>query len=320
MIILWRLIKTTWQNIVRQGLTNLVAFSIITLIFWFLNILIFANLFQKVAVEEVSQKLDLPLEFTAEVEDFQVESLKSLLQQNFPAIRELTFISAEEAFTNFLISFNQKNQELASWIAEYSPESPLPATLIVAVDVRAQAEILEFLRASRFANALNLDITEGPLAKLAATKILAFEKTLNKIFLIALVIFSLLAEIIILAVLRLTLLSRGPEITLARLVGATRNFIRLPFFLEGLILGCTAIAAGVLIFNFMLQQLDPSIFGGQIFGGFSDFFVKARLNFETNFSLIFGWQVLTGALIGGLASIFATRRFLRREIILQEKF
>lgn len=310
MTILWRLIKTTGQNIARHLLTNLVAFGIIALIFCFLNLLIFANFFQQVTVEAVSTKLDLALEFNLPIEEWQVKSLETELQKNFPEIRQLTFISGEQAFSNFLASF--QNSELADWLIEYSPTSPLPATLIVAVEARFHEVILEFLRASRFANLLNLNSPESPLAELAATKILAFEKTLNKIFLVALIVFSLMAEIIIIAVLRLTLTSRGAEITIARLVGATRNFIRFPFFLEGLILGCAAIMAGALVFKIVLAQIEPG--GFQLLGGFSHFFLQARLSFESNFSLILGWQILIGALIGILASFLATHRFLRSEI------
>ncbi|MCI5222675.1 MAG: FtsX-like permease family protein, partial [Candidatus Electrothrix sp. AR4] len=50
----------------------------------------------------------------------------------------------------------------------------------------------------------------------------------------------------------LTLLTRQKELELLRLVGATDNYIRVPFFLEGAILGLLGSASGYYFFGLVL--------------------------------------------------------------------
>ena len=108
--------------------------------------------------------------------------------------------------------------------------------------------------------------------------------------------FAVVAVIIIGATIRMTVLARGKEISIMRLVGATDGFIRLPFLIEGfakgvlggiLAIGLTWVAASVLE-----RYLD-----------FRALFFDDRL-------LAFG--VAGGALIGFLGSAFAVGRQLRR--------
>jgi cell division transport system permease protein len=64
---------------------------------------------------------------------------------------------------------------------------------------------------------------------------------------------------------RLTLLSRQQELELLRLVGATNNYIRMPFLLEGALQGLLGASCGIaallLLFNWIkLQFAGPATF------------------------------------------------------------
>lgn len=107
--------------------------------------------------------------------------------------------------------------------------------------------------------------------------------------------FAIVSIIIIGSTIRIIVLARAREISIMRLVGATNNFIRLPFLLEGFLQG---ILGGLLALG-LTWVTSAAI---------SEAFFKTAF-FEP---LQAAAGVLCGALIGLLGSGFAVGRHLRR--------
>lgn len=317
MIILKRILRTTTQNIFRHWLTSLTAILVITLLFLLLNGLIFANFVQGSALATINEKLDLALTFISEPDDFQVSTIRGELIKEFPEIRKINFIPADIAFTNFLNNFRKNNQILADWLAENSRKSPLPNMLIISADAGLHGPIKDFLAASRFAKFLDLKSTaSGALATKATEKVLMLDRTLRQASLLAIITFTLLAILIIVAVLRLAIFSRATEIAIMRLTGATKQFIRLPFILEGIVFGVLAVLLGSAIFLFLLTRFDLTAFSGGLYGGLGDLLALALSDYRSGFSLLVGWQIIGAIMVGILASYLATQRYLRKALIL----
>lgn len=113
-------------------------------------------------------------------------------------------------------------------------------------------------------------------------------------------ILSLSSLLIISNTIRLTIYSRKEEIEIMRLVGATESFIRIPFYLEGIVQGFTAgIIAMILwrlVYMAVLVKLDFTL--GALGG--------ARLEFlPLRYSMA---MVCGGALLGFLGSLTALGR------------
>lgn len=100
---------------------------------------------------------------------------------------------------------------------------------------------------------------------------------------------------------RLALYARAEEIQIMQLVGATSSFIKMPFFLEGVLQGLlgTGVAVGLLygLFSFLRTWLRPMV------ELFVDLSFLQFLPPQAVASLILG-----GALLGGLGSIVSLRR------------
>ena len=318
MILLLRVLRMAAQNIYRNGLTSAVAILIITLLFALFNGILFASAFQKTALDLVNSRLDLALNFVKPANEFQVSLVESDLRETFPEIREVNFISSEQAFVNFVKNFGKANRQLSMWLQTNTEESPLPATLVISANAEIHGEIIKFLNNNRYGELFNLNApATGTLVTQAAYKIISLDRTLSKISFAATLIFSALAILIIIAVLRLAIFSRGMEIGIMRLVGATKQFIRLPFILEGVFFGFAASIIGTVIFFFGLSRLNSMAFSDGIYGSFGEILSAAIGNFNNSFGLILGWQILAAITIGTLASLIATHRYLvSREIIL----
>lgn len=108
-------------------------------------------------------------------------------------------------------------------------------------------------------------------------------------------ILALAMALIISNTLRMMLLARADEIHLMRLMGAKEWFVRMPFILEGMLLGAVAgIAAWVLLWPLLIgtgewlemMQVDlnmwglllPQLFGGALVGAFGALVATARVN------------------------------------------
>lgn len=107
----------------------------------------------------------------------------------------------------------------------------------------------------------------------------------------------------ILNAVRVAMYARRGEISVMRLLGATRGFIRMPHVLEGLMVGFTAAALSLallvpayLSMARRVQQLAP------VFPVVTD---------EKTLVPLLGGVALLGILIGLLGSLFATQRYLR---------
>ncbi len=193
------------------------------------------------------------------------------------------------------------HQETATWLHGWLEggavdESELLRSLPGTVEVTPGAEAGEFLysdiadEARRWGASLN----RGELHLVQAQRWLADVERL--LWLITLVLVLAMA-IIISNTLRMTLLARADEIQLMRLLGANEWFVRMPFILEGMLLGAGAgllawvllwplilgasgwfAALGVSLNGFIL--LAPMVFGGGIAGSFGAWIATMRLSNE----------------------------------------
>lgn len=104
---------------------------------------------------------------------------------------------------------------------------------------------------------------------------------------------------------KITIIARRREIKIMRLVGATNNFIRWPFFLEGLILGVLGSILPIILISIAYYRaydyLGPKLQGT---------FIKV-LPVDPFVYQVSGILILMGALIGVWGSVMSVRKFLK---------
>jgi cell division transport system permease protein len=105
-------------------------------------------------------------------------------------------------------------------------------------------------------------------------------------------------------VIRLNVFARQGEIEILRFVGATNAFIRLPFLLEGVILGIlgSALSLGLL---YLFVVLFP-LYLGHSLGALQEIINFRYLSLSQALSMVIG-----GILMGGLGSLSSLSRFLK---------
>ncbi len=129
-------------------------------------------------------------------------------------------------------------------------------------------------------------------------------KIVTGVILILLVIISIF---IISNTIKLTVHARRKEISIMKYVGATNNFIRWPFIVEGMIIGILASAISIVIVGGAYSILAEQAVNAQ--------FIKtiglSLVNFKDMISSIIFVYMLLGIGIGALGSVISMRKYLK---------
>lgn len=206
----------------------------------------------------------------------------------------LTYISSEEALGSYVARVGGSSQ-----LYQDLPEDLLPARYSVSVEdidmLRETAEQVEEMEGISHIS-MALSVAEG----FSATK-----KTCLSIAAFLLVVLLLVSVFIITNSIRLAMKGREEEIAVMKMVGATNNFVRGPFVVEGTVLGVLSGAAAFGLeygFYTVIQTIMDSY-------RFSEMFYVIR--FERIKLLILLVYLGCGLLMGIFSSMVAIRRLLK---------
>ncbi len=297
MIILRRVlyfIREAWQNIKSSLLTNLVAVFTISLaltIFSFF-VIFFVNMGN--VLDAFGAQVQV---ITYLKDDLMPEGISSVKEKvgSFKEVESVNHVSKERAIQIFRDEL--KGQK---GILDGLGANPLPASF--------EINLKKPFRNSSGVNALVTrlkgldgidDIQYGQEWVDRFSAFLNFFKAGG--FIVGLFLF--IATIFIISnTIRLTVYARRDEIEIMRLVGATETFIRVPFFIEGLLEGLSGavLALGIIYAGkYILLNNVPASFAGLINIPFS----------TSDFMLIL---LSSGAAIGLFGSFVSLGRFLRQ--------
>ena len=215
--------------------------------------------------------------------------------QSLDGVEDLQFIPKAEALSRLKTQMQHQSSLL-----ENLAENPLPDS----VEIRMTATAESWQRIASLAVQIEM-LTQVQEVEYGQRWIGRFIHLFNLFRLAGYAmgaLFSMAAIFIVANTIRLVIYSRREEVEIMRLVGATDNFIKIPFYFEGLIQGAlgAAVGLGILYLGFFFvaanveQELLPGIFQLQ-------FIPPAILG-----------QILLGSmLVGWLGCYISLKQFLK---------
>lgn len=245
------LFREAWANMRTNRMTTVVA--ILTTAFTLACVGIFLLLY--VNLRSAAGWLQEDIKIIVYLEDRATRDGTAELEAKLKSDRMVAgalFISKEEALKEFRAQFPSD-----SHLLEGLGENPLPASFVVTLSsafrspdgVKRWAE-----RVQTMPDVAKVDYNQEWIDALAAV--------VRYIELAAIgvgVILSAAAVTIIGNTIRLALFSRREEIEILRLIGATRAFIRIPYVLEGAVLGACGSALSLVILKFGFELFRQQI-------------------------------------------------------------
>ena len=216
-----------------------------------------------------------------------------------PEVEKIKYVSKDEALERFRESL--KGQ---AGILDGLNTNPLPASIEISLkpEFRTPTSIEKFVDSLKAYAAVE-DVQYG---QEWVEKFSAFISGL-KVLVLAVGGFLLIVSVFIISnTIKLTVFSRREELEILGLVGATDNYIRAPFLIEGAIYGAlsSVIALGILFLFYLVLRNKFSVSISTLMGGFDFRF----LSFAAVISVLIG-----GILIGILGSIISVAQFMEHK-------
>lgn len=214
-----------------------------------------------------------------------------------PLVKEANFVSNQDA----LKRFEEKFPELLEVIKNLE-HNPLPASFEATLNESAASSEL----ISKFIEKMKgyPGIDDAQYNKEWIERMYSFSRLAKTVGFFLGGILILASFFIVSNVIKLNVFARKDEIGILRLVGATNTFIRIPFLLEGMILGITGGILTLILLFFLIRFLP--LYLGPTLGVLNEIINFRYLSLSQALSII-----VSGGVIGFIGSISSLARFLR---------
>jgi len=237
----------------------------------------------------VKKEVIVKVYFAPGATDAQIRSVNTTLDAEPRFVKQVAFVSKEEALSRMQKRYPQLVKNLAG--------NPLPASLEV---TPTHAEFADDIERSLIPHPAGVDrINYG---KKTANRIISVATVIEIVFISAVIILLIASTLLIANTIRLSIFARRREIEVMKLVGATNWFVRGPFMLEGLLEGFVGALAAVVLLLLGKQIAMPAILGH-----FTTSDDVQALSFWLNAMIL----LLVGLLLGAAGSGLTLHRFLR---------
>lgn len=287
-----RSLRTAFSNIRRSPYQALVAFIMMSLTFFIIYCFVIVLIGSNIALRYLETRPQVTAFFTVNTPMEKVQAAAEAMKAK-DYVASVKVVTNDDALTLFQEQ-NQKDQLLLQLVTA----DILPSSIEVsAKDIQSLPQIRDDV--GKLEN-----IDEVVYQKDVIENLTAWTKSIRLagISISAVLLFVTLLFVSIILSLRVAM--KRNEISIMRLLGASSWFIRGPFLFEGLLYGSIGSLIGWVGMFILLLYLSPSLlkfFGSMIVFPFPVWILLALL----------GGGILTGIILGTIASFFAVKRFIR---------
>jgi cell division transport system permease protein len=296
-----RVIKFSIQDIYRNIWLSLVTVIILILSLFTINMLLIVKVIGDTAVTAIKDKIDINLFIKSDAAEDKILALKAQVS-NLDDVKEVTYISKAQALENFKAKHTDNPEVLEA--LKVLGTNPLTPTLVI-----KPKNLDNFDNLSNKLNAIDDPIIESRNFTNYKTMLGKINFITGKVYdtgLVLSAIFIIISILVIYNSARVAMYTHRREITIMRLVGASKKFIQMPFLLSSIFYTLIGVLVIMGIFFPFLHLLQPYL---------EAFFVGYNVNlvnyFYSHALVIFGTQFAVAALINLVASYIAVRKYAK---------
>ncbi len=280
-----------WQGFWRNAMMSLAATATVVLMLVLLSGLFIVLTGLNSGIDFIESKVGVTAEL---VDDLSVAGRDALVAdiQSMAGVKNVTYVSPDEAFRRLQESFRQQGKELDTG----GKKPKLQATLEIE------------LTNPSFASSVGATLGEQPQVTKITTqqeqvdKLLGIINVIRTAGLVAVGLVGLTVLFMIVNTIRIAVYSRANEIEIMRLVGASDPFIRWPFILEGIMCGLVGALLAIVLVAIVWDPIQPVMFN--VF--------RLPLSVGSQFLATLSTILLSvGVGVGALGSWISTRSYLK---------
>ena len=291
----FRSLRDAFKSVVRNFSLSLASITCITITLIIIASALLLSENVKNFTDEIEKDVTVVAFLESDVKDDTRENFETSLKKNLN-VETFEYKSKDEVKEEMA----KENKTFSSVLSEWDDASnPLKDTYTIKVrDVKSIGKTAKEIEGTDGVNSVQYG--EGLVEKLVGV----FD-AIEKITYIAALALIIVTVFLIINTIKLTIFSRKREIGIMRLVGASNSRIKLPFVIEGIILGMIGSIIPILVVVFGYTGLYD-YFGGVLFSPVIK--LVSPMPFVVNTSLII---LGIGMVVGMVGSARAVRRYIK---------
>ncbi len=300
-----RALRFALQNAKRNLWLSIVTTIIIAVAVFSISLVSALNVIGHQALQSVEQRVDVTVELKADTTEDQGQALVSRVKA-LPQVAAVTYTSKTAA----LDAFKQTHKDDANiqQLLSQLTDNPLPASITIkAQHIGDFDSIVKFLNQDENAKIVADSTRDFKDSQLVIDRLTNITNRVRDIGVAVSSVFALLSLIVVINTIRIAIYTHREEIGIMRLVGASDNFIRLPFILESLMYSLIGAGIAAVAMIMLWQGASPALH--QFF--FKDTTVGVAGLLGSNFWSVIGLQFIGALVLSTMSAFVATRRYLK---------
>ena len=287
-------IKSIWRN--RMMSFASFCIMLVSLLMVGMSVLITINLTR--VISGIEGKSEVVVQIKDEVDEAGIKGLEDQLNK-VPNIDTVEFYSKDKAWKNMLEDMTEEEKSFF----QYADDNPLPNTFKVTVkDIKKMNETT-----TQIETFTGVESTKSPTA--FADVLISLRRVVTVVSGAIILALIIVCMIIISNTTRASVFTRRKEINIMKYVGATNGFIRIPFFIEGMVVGILAAVCALFLTQFAYNGIFNIV--NDDFQIWNVLGIKSLYSFKQMFWYIAGAYVLAGAIIGAVGTSISTSKHLK---------
>lgn len=287
-----RHVKTAFLNIFRHLAMSLSAASAVTITLVLLAVFLVLAGNISLFTSSIEEDLSIHAVLSTDIkEEADIQSIEKEIQ-SIDGVKQVRYSTPEEELELYI---EEQGEEFAMFRGE---ENPLTGAFFITV--KKADQIASITKQVQQVAGIRQAVYGGT----SVSDMINMLNTVRFGGMIFIVLLALLALFLISNSIKMTIYARNREISIMRNVGATNGYIKVPFMLEGMIIGFIGSLIPCLITYFGYRYLFD-VMGGQIFSNM--FSLQPVMPFTLEICAIL---IVAGMLVGLFGSFFSTTKYL----------
>ncbi len=253
-------------------------------------------------VKEVEGSQGIQVFLNADETDEQVkelgEKIRNIEVNGTKAVNTVVHKTKEDALNTMKERFKEKQDLLSTFEGDNNIFSE--SYVVTLTDLNLSQDVQDQI--SKFENVKKITSKEQTV-----TTLINLANGIKIVTGVILLLLIFISVFIIANTIKLTVHARRKEISIMKYVGATNNFIRWPFIVEGMIIGIMASAISIVIVGIVYNIIADNLVNSQ----FMKLINMSLVSFGDMFNSIIITYMLLGIGIGAFGSIISMRKYLK---------
>ena len=291
-------IQQGFKNIIRNSMFSLASMATMAACIFMFGIFYILVFNVNAMVQDAEESVAITVFFDEGLSEEQIKEIGKEVGKR-TEVRDMVFVSAEEAWESFKEVYFEGNEEYAEGFSE-NPLANSANYAIYLKDISQQTSLVKYLE--------NIEgVREVKQSQSVAETLTEFNKILSIVSGGIIMILLCVAIFLINNTITVGIAVRREEIAIMKLIGATDYLVRSPFIVEGIVIGLIGASAPLILLYVLYDKVV--IYVAQKFA-----FVGSLLEFVSPNILFQGLVPIGLALgvgIGFLGSIWTIRKHLK---------